>query len=64
MGVDFDDEELTCPKCGEVKLVQIRLGEFHHYTDCDAGEAACRLIKDAVEAEAGRDIDVSVATPD
>ena len=64
MGVDFDDEELTCSACGETKRVQIRLGDFHHYTDCEAGEAGCLLIRDVIESHTGSDIDVSVSQPD
>ena len=64
VGIDFDDEQVVCSKCGETKLVQIRLGDFHHYTDCDAGEDECHLIKDVIEANAGTDMDISVSKLD
>lgn len=64
MGDDFPTEEMTCAKCGQTMRVEVRAGDFHHWTDCDAGEQACRLIKDAVGSHEGQAIDVSVTDPE
>lgn len=64
MGQDFPSEDLTCSKCDRLMHISIRLGEFHHWTDCDAGVEECQLIRDMVEANDGQSIDVSVTNPE
>lgn len=63
MGENSPAEEAVYTKCGLTMNVIVRPGDFSQWTDCDAGEDSCLLIKQYVDDSEGQQVDISVTKP-